>query len=642
MKNSLILIPLLLSPFVIYSQLSVKPAGSSDTYIYVKDELLFVKEDIHLEANITPFTNASIYLRDEGQLIQDGTTSDNSGSGFLSVIQTTNPTNAYAYYYWGAMVGNPSLAGGTPGNKNFGLGNIYEPLDGSLGITARQVATTTSREGITSPLTISTRWIYHHMNPGTEAAGAYTRMNANYSLQPGFGFTMKGVGIPASGMGHEQMYEFRGRPHNGDFEIPVLSQNSNGEVMMTLGGNPYPSVLDLNRVWFDPDNSGKIQQILFYDEDRSAMNHTYSGKPFGYGIWTAGSANPDGLPGDVGYNEGFYVAAPFFIYNQSGSTTGGGVGTGSSRTPRMAAIGQGFMLVGTVQGTTPDYITIKNSHRRFVRDNSIVFYKGVNIGNTELSEEKSNNKTPKIATFSEFNRTPQTRLYVTFDDSVTRDLLLVFSNEASDGFDVGIDAVNPFQMAKDAGFPIMDNQGRNIPHLINGTNFGPGKKIPISFTLNKAGRVMIKVAEEINAPYSEMYLYDALNQTYKQLNYNQSRSGIPINLSAGKHEDRFYIVFEKIDILPWKPIVNAEEFKNSVQVFQNNPQQQLEIRNPEGYDIKALSAFDMTGKQVLHKTNIGDQTSYSFYSGNLSAGVYIVKLHTSDDQIIDYKMLVHN
>ncbi|NLN25910.1 MAG: T9SS type A sorting domain-containing protein [Bacteroidetes bacterium] len=648
MKSNLLLISLLFSPFVIYSQLSVKPAGTSDTYIYVKDELLFVKEDIHLESNPTATTNASIYLRDGGQLLQEGAVSNNSGDGFLSVIQTTNPTNAYAYYYWGAMVGNPALGGGTPGNKNFGVGNIYQPLNGPLGIVAQPAATTTAREGIINPLTISTRWLYHHMTPGTEAAGAYTRMNTNYSLQPGFGFTMKGVGIPSSGMGHEQMYEFRGRPHSGDFQIPVLSEDVNGEAMMTLAGNPYPSALDLNRVWFDPDNSGKIKQILFYDEDRSAMNHTYSGKPYGYGIWVPGiDADLDGLPGDATYNPGLYTSAPFFIYNEGGSTGGGSVGTGAFRTPRLAAIGQGFMLVGTAEGTTPDYVTIKNSHRRFIRDNSLVMHKSANSTvHEELArapkDPKPNATFKTFTTVAEAMRTPQTRFYVTFDNNVTRDLLLVFSNDASDSFDVGIDAVNPFVKAKDAAFPILDNQGRKIPHVINGTDFGPGKRIPLSFTLNQPGRVMIKVAEEVNAPYTEMYLYDALNETYKQLHYKQSRRGVPLNLTSGKHDDRFYIVFEKVDVLPWRPSVNAHEFRSNVHVFQNNNQRQLEIRNPNGYEIKTLTVYDMTGKQVLHKNNLGKQTTHSFYSGNLSDGVYIVKIQTVDDQLFDYKALVHN
>jgi len=77
-----------------------------------------------------------------------------------------------------------------------------------------------------------------------------------------------------------------------------------------------------------------------------------------------------------------------------------------------------------------------------------------------------------------------------------------------------------------------------------------------------------------------------------------------------------------------------------VTVFQNNRARQLEVSNPEGYTLKSASVYDMSGKLVISENNLGDSNRYSFYTGNLSDGVYLVKLVTSDDIIVDYKAVV--
>ncbi|HET8885268.1 MAG TPA: hypothetical protein VFM70_02840, partial [Salinimicrobium sp.] len=90
--------------FNCFAQLTVKPNGTEDNFIYVKGEVLYVEEEINLTENSDPGV-ASIYLRHEGQLIQGRTdASANSGTGVLSVFQEGTVDN-YAYNYWGAPVG---------------------------------------------------------------------------------------------------------------------------------------------------------------------------------------------------------------------------------------------------------------------------------------------------------------------------------------------------------------------------------------------------------------------------------------------------------------------------------------------------------------------------------------------------------
>lgn len=662
MKNLLLYSTIFLTGVSALAQLTVKPNGTRDSYVYVKNQILYVDKEIHLEKNSSSNdVEASIYLRDNGQLIQGGDTSINTGDGFLSVQQNTKPTNAYAYYYWASPVGNP-LAETTVGNNTkFGLGSIYEALDGELGTKAQLSDNVSTKEGFTLPkLTISKRWMYIHPNPGTEKEGNYIRINASNAVPAGYGFTMKGVHqgtIPDPNnppqSSHDQIYEFRGRPNNGDFTINVAGPQdppTQADAVMTLSGNPYPSALDLNRVYHDTDND-QLAAFFFYDEDRSKMTHLYSQKPFGYGVYVPGPPDPDGYPGSPNFAAGNYVNATFYIWNSGGQQTGGGTYTSTYPTAhRFAPIGQGIMFVGRdpIDATHPDGypIKIKNTHRRFIREdlaNHSVFHRPT--GDDETAEQDNGENNPMRLT-AEYaanvdNRTPQLRLYTIFDDALTRDMLLLFSPQATDGYDRGWDGLSPGGMKSDVFFPISDDTG-TLPYVIQGTNYDVGKEIPITFKLHKSSKIEMRAVEEVKKPYEIAYLFDRVENTYRPL-VKAATATASFTLPAGTYENRFYIVFSKPGgkELPHQA-QKKEEVLANVNFFQNNPAQRLEVRNPQGYTLKSASMYDMNGKLVIHEKNLGDNSSYSFYTGHLSDGVYVVKLLTDDDVAIDYKAIVMN
>lgn len=646
------------------AQLSVRPVPGNgpDSFIYVKNEILYVTNDIKLDSNFTVGQNASIYLREGGQLIQ-GSDALNAGNGFLSVQQTTHPTNAFAYYFWASPVGNPAPDGATlaAGNQNFGLNSIYEPVDDPNGIFAKKSNNIGGRDGFNDPiLTISRRWMHYSDTPRTQAQG-YTRFNASNSVRPGFGFTMKGVNVGIEGTSelplnnnHSQIYEFRGRPNNGVFTIPVqgpayVENIDITTVRMTLSGNPYPSALDLFRVFHDPDNTA-LSAFYYYDADRSATDHLFRNKPYGFGVYVPGLLNSGDLDGTE--DLGFYVDATFFIWNAAGQTsnsTSEPVGYTGKR--RFAPIGQGIMFAGNTENEAD--IKIKNSHRRFIKEGGTensVFHRST-AGTPELASSLNPNIDPAISIPTTpvpiDNRPAHTRLYVVFDNGLTRDMVLAFSREASDGYDRGLDGPHPGGMNSDAFFPIEINNERR-PFVISGTNFSPEKRIPISFKMHREGRVKIVIADEFRKPYESIYLYDHQKDIYMELKEEsglreEERSGVAFDLPTGVYDDRFFIVFQKEDLtsLPW-PKAALDSFKANVGVFQNNPVQRLEVQNPEGYNLKSISVFDMSGKLVISEKNLGDNTSHSFYTGQLSDGVYLVKLVTTDDMQVDYKAIIMN
>lgn len=657
MKNTLLFFVFLFLSASSFAQLFVRPTpgGSSvDSYIYAKNEIIYVEEEIHLQKNAPGNLEASIYLRNGAQLIQGGTTSTNTGNGFLSVQQNTMPTNAFAYYYWCSPVGNAAIGPAT-GNTNFGIASIYEDTNAVVGegTSASQSSHISQTDGFSNPLTISRRWLHTLTTPGTEAAGNWQRINANNNVPPGFGFSMKGVNEGTSGSNTanttlNQTYEFRGRPNNGNFTIPVAPSvgSLDSDAMMTLTGNPYPSALDLNKLFYDPDN-GALSEIYFYDEDRSKMSHNYSQKPFGYGVWVPGGEDPSS-EGSLSY-PGIYTNATFYIWNQGG--THGGISTGSgssSNNKRYAPIGQGFMMLGNTTGT----VTIKNSHRVFRPEgaaNQSVFHRPDNGEGLALGSknEKPNNSGTNSLVASAYvdSRMSQLRLYVIFDNALTRDLVLGFSPQATDGYDRGFDGLSPMGMSSDAYFPI-DMGSHKKPYVIQTTNFDASKMVPITFKLHKTSQIEIRAVEEIKKPYQKAYLYDSQENIYRPLTKAHSLAGT-FTLPAGTYENRFFIVFrsngsDQSIAATMDPQSPQPRVLTEIGLFQNNPNKQLEINNPEGHTLKAVRVFDMSGKLVISEDNLGKNTNYSFYTGNLSDGVYLVKLITSDDLVIDYKAMVMN
>ncbi|MCB0457623.1 MAG: hypothetical protein KDC91_07760, partial [Flavobacteriaceae bacterium] len=110
MKNLLLLLITFAYANSLHAQLYVTPNAttSTDSYIYVNDQLLFVEQDVNLVQNTNDInTRASIYLRNDSQLIQGATASSNSGTGLLSVQQNTPNDDSWDYTYWCSPIGNP-------------------------------------------------------------------------------------------------------------------------------------------------------------------------------------------------------------------------------------------------------------------------------------------------------------------------------------------------------------------------------------------------------------------------------------------------------------------------------------------------------------------------------------------------------
>ncbi|MEZ4857629.1 MAG: T9SS type A sorting domain-containing protein [Flavobacteriaceae bacterium] len=625
MKNLLLLLVSVLIANTTYSQLYVTPNAttSTDSYVFVKDQLLFVEQDINLVENINnPLTRASIYLRDESQLLQGNTGSANSGTGYISIFQESN-SDSYDYNYWCSPVGRMF----STNNQNFGV----RRLNDSLSVTESTAALTNTGFNSTSvPLSISTRWLYW-FNPINQR---WVAMGGGNSVQPGYGFIMKGTDVTVHGDPYNepqnQRYDFRGRPNNGTIAVPVettgIPFTDGTAYRFTLSGNPYPSVLDLNLFFNDSDNN-EIDSIRYWDEDRSINSHLYLDNKGGYGTW---------IPGPTPYVDGgIYTLPTFWNYDNGGNPTTPTVGYTPAYVERLfAPVGQGFMLSANSGNPGDGVAQFKNSHRATTY---------IKEGATNFSEFRS----PTLAT-------PMLRLHTLFGDSHFRDMVIIFHETSTDGFDRGLDATHPMDGAiTDAYFPInADSPDLQKNLVIQTVPYTDEEKfIPITFKVGEQTTIKLKAAEIVNPPFHKAYLFDKLNGTYKEILEDIGLTDIntetaSVLLDAGLYEDRFFITFKHKPTTnddDDKPVISARNsITTSVEFFQNNPVKQLEVNNPDQYDVKTLAIFDMGGKLVYSQNQVGNSAKLTFPTANLSDAVYLVRLTTTDNETIVYKINVIN
>ncbi len=607
MKNLLLLLAMLITTSTVFAQLYVQPNGTTDSYVYVKDEVLFVEDDINLDENNAGTEQASIYLRDGSQLIQGTGTTPNSGDGYISIYQTVTETSNYHYNFWHSPVGNQDLAG--TGNVNAGVSRLYEIVD----VTDSNLAnTTTAHNGDNSPLTISTRWIYKRLtSPDNEQEANYIHVGPSDNIETGYGFTMKGVSDGTNTTGPYE-YDFRGRPNNGTITVPV-----GAGTQWTLSGNPYPSSIDLKTFWTDNVGNG-LTGILFWDEPKnSEYSHLYTDKSGGYGVW---------LPGTAGDPQGLYSAPAFKTYSAIGGFGGNTGGTGVNVDRRYSPVGQGFVLRTTSAGN----ITLSNSQR--------VFSSGtLNFRNSENSRNSDDDS------FASDAVTPQIRINVVMNEGYARQLLLLFSDESTDGYDVGLDGHHPMDSGGSEAYFLIEENGNMEPFVIQTLPFDQNKMIPIGFNMDGQTTFFALAVEILNFD-RPAYLWDTVTDTYKEINANANSEINQYTLPTGEYNDRYFIVFKngRQVIEDSKGTEAIELARASVGFFQNNPYKQMEVSNPDGYDIKSAAVYDMTGKLVATRSNVGTVTNFTISTSNLSDGVYLVKLTTSENIEIDYKTIINN
>lgn len=551
------------------SQLYVSP----NSYMYVNDQIVYVKQNINLQ------NNGNIYLRREAQLLQ-GTTgsSTNQGAGKLSVYQEGTSDN-FDYNYWCSPVGNATASSG---NESFGIGMLGVPTSTTATTPASVIG---GLDGTAVPFSVSSAWIYKFINSDNYSQWVFVGSANN--IAPGQGFTMKGTsGVDPTVVdgvqnnpGGAQRYDFRGKPNDGNISVNV------GADQLTLTGNPYPSALHVNAFLLDPSNAACTGIAYYWEQNKSVNSHYLQQYQGGYGTYS---------PISVGSN-GVYVPATFDTYDGSGNLNATGTSSGLVIERKYAPIGQGFMIKGLSNGS----VTLKNSHREYYKESGAL---------SRFERMASSSQMPP----DETGAVPQIRLNAILNNQFTRQVALVFVPEATDGVDRGIDALSPAgdDLPNDVYF-VLDG-GK---YVIQGVNFDVNRRIPIGIksAANSTFRFYIPETIAFN-PNQQVYIYDAADGSY----HNIRTGTYDVTLEAGTWENRFQVTFldGSLDI--------AVHQQHGIDIIQNNNSRILSVVNPNGKFLEECSVFDMAGKRLISEKSPAQMESIP--TADWSDGVYVARV----------------
>jgi hypothetical protein len=563
----------------------------ANTYVYASNQYVYIKNDLELNASTSNF-----YLRNDGQLLQGTTGSGaNKGLGALSVFQEGSANN-YQYNYWCSPVGNVSTSTST--NNPFGISLLGRPTT----VTATSpvsILGTNVYDGTASPFAIAPYWIYKFMVKSSYSDWVF--VGSNQTIAAGLGFTMKGTsgtdatsvnGVP-NNTGSNQRYDFRGKPNDGTIDIPVLPEE------LTLTGNPYPSAIDLSVFLTDGANIKCTGIAYFWEHDKTANSHYIADYKGGYGTYAGG------------INE--YVPATFFTYDGAGNEVPDLGGSGHYFERRYAPIGQGFMIEGD-KNQTGGNVQMKNNYRVFVKEGA---------ANESQFDKRANNKVK-----STIGTRPKIRFNTLLNNGPISQMILVFDPLSTDGVDRAMDAASPNDGPANNYFLINGDE-----YIIEVLPFDIDKKIPIGFRNSAEANYKITVNEMLNIPQVEnVYLHDKTTDIY----HNIKNSFYDLTLPAGTYNTQYEITFKN-------GTLGLDETENqNFTIRQDNSNKNLIVSNLLLLELANCSLYDVVGRLIFTKTNLGAKSSYTFETADLSNGIYIVKLSTNKKVEMGQKIIVKN
>lgn len=307
-------------------------------------------------------------------------------------------------------------------------------------------------------------------------------------------------------------------------------------------------------------------------------------------------------------------------------------GTGGIYERRFSPVGQGFMIDGTANGT----VEMKNSYRVFVKESASNFSQ-FNKNASQTKTKSNSGYLSKIQSVSGFDYTkvsivptPQIRFNTLLNNQGVRQLALAFIPEATDGVDRAMDAMSSSDDSPADIYFVLDD----TEYVINAVNFDVDKTIPIGFRNGEQANYKITVKEILNfTEANTVYLHDKVADKY----FDIKNDFHELTLPAGVNNTQFEITFKSNSTLGVKDLASE-----SFVVYQNNSTKNLTINNPLLMDLATCGLYDVAGKLIFRKKDLGVNSSYKFSTSGLDDGIYIVKLSTKDNIEVGKKIIIRN
>lgn len=455
----------------------------------------------------------------------------NTGTGKLLRDQQ-GISSKFGYNYWSSPV-----------NTTGGIFKLNEGLFDGTDASSNQfsptlVQYTTGLDGafLTTPITISERWLYTY-SPNDAGYAGWDKIYRNSPIKPGEGFTMKGTGFT------NQNYVFKGLPNDGDYTFTIATGQD------VLLGNPYPSALDSKK--FITDNILVLDKVQFW-VDGGSNSHYLSDYYGGYSI--------QNLAGGV---------APSIITSTSG------VGSAAGIIPkRYIAVAQGFFTQANGAATS---IVFKNSQRDFKIENVTYsnFYKNASSKNNELDSF--------------------IRIGYEDPEKFHRQLLLGFlpGSAADLNSNRGYDALMSGPR-EDELFFIIDNDVTK-KYVIQGVNsFDENIEFDLGLMMTEAGvhTIMLDSVENFTG---KVYIKDVL----ANVTYDLTKGSFCPNLPIGTYLDRFKLVFKDktatVVAEDLNPDLGITVEKTTVHYQENGS---LIVRTKIDLQVNNITVYNILGQQI--------------------------------------------
>src|SRR5690606_28001381 len=204
-----------------------------------------------------------------------------------------------------------------------------------------------------------------------------------------------------------------------------------------------------------------------------------------------------------------------------------------------------------------------------------------------------------------------------------------FHHTATPGEDYGLETLSPEALDSDAYWP----QGTKA-YNAQAFSFDEDLRIPMVININQNQPFRFRIFDVQNFDDNQpIFIHDIQNGVYVNLRENNYE----INLPQGTYTDRFEITFTA-DALNIDQVVTIDDLN----IYQNNPLAELSIANPKLLEVKQVSLYDVSGKQIFNEKQLNIEAKYRFSTKNLSQGVYIAHVTFADNQVVSKKVVVSN
>jgi hypothetical protein len=513
--------------------------------------------------------------------------------------------NMYTYNYWSSPVSDINT---TANNQDFTLGDVL--LDGTTPSSPGAITWTTADDGGTSPLTISTEWIFKYVNGADEDYSAWQFLRNTGNISPGEGYTMKGVST--SDELEEQNYVFRGKPNNGVITVGPLDDGN-----LYLVGNPYPTSLDADEFINDNIANDATSGTIFLWEHWGGGTHNLLDYQGGYATYTLSGGTP---------------ALSHPSVNQTGSGT---------KTPRrFIPVGQGFFVQGDSNAgngvtTTVEFNnTQRGNSAGLVQENpSSVFSIYVRetadesqdpgmFENSEYAPESADATENSVPANIRADKRKKIRLGYTNPDGFHRQILVTFDRRATDGVDLGFEGESIGVTENDMYWYL--EGGKYVIQAVE--NLFDDREIPIGLISEVAGggTIMIDALEYIDESIG-IYIKD----NYSGATHNLRDSDFQVSIPAGETNDKYSLVFKPENALS----INSNELDSGIIMYTDTKTKEIVITNNSNQQLERIDIHSILGQQLISMNEGITENTIRIPIEDAASGIYLVNIYSESGKI---------